>query len=258
MTAERPGNSQRLLDLQHRLGYRFRSPRLLEEALTHSSYQGDCGSRRHSNERLEFLGDRVLGLVIADLLVRRFPGEEVGALARRHAALVRREALVEIAAELQLAACLRMSRGEEDAGGRRNPGLVSDACEAVIAAVYLDGSFTAAQPVVETLWQGLVERDASPPKDAKTLLQEWAQGLGRALPQYREVDRTGPPHAPIFQVEVSVEGLPPVVASGASKRTAERAAAEAMLLTVSRSGASDGPSKRCSRDAGRSHGSNDG
>jgi ribonuclease III len=233
MTAERPTSfSQRLLDLQRRLGYRFRSPPLLEQALTHSSFQGDGGGRRYCNERMEFLGDRVLGLVIADLLVRRFQGEEVGALARRHAALVRREALVVVADALELAPCLRMSRGEEEAGGRRNPGLVADACEALIAAIYLDGGLAVVQPLVERLWQSLVERDASPPKDPKTLLQEWAQGLGLALPHYREVERSGPPHAPLFQVEVCVEQLPPVVGSGTSKRYAERAAAEAMLVLL--------------------------
>ena len=150
-------------------------------------------------------------------------------MARRHAALVRKEALVEVVEDLELAACLRMSRGEEEAGGRQNTGLLADAGEALIAAVYLDGGYGAASDVVERLWIRLVERHASPPKDAKTMLQEWAQGQGRALPQYREIDRTGPPHAPVFSVEVSVEGLPPVTAMGATKRSAERAAAEILM-----------------------------
>jgi len=218
------------LALQERLGHTFSSPRLLLEALTHSSFQGE--GRRRCNERLEFVGDRVLGLVIANLLYHRFSSEEVGALARRHAALVRREALVEVAAHLQLADCLRLSRGEEDAGGRRNPGLVADACEALIAAVYLDGGFSAATTVVERLWTGLISRDVSPPKDAKTMLQEWAQGRGMPLPVYRETERSGPPHAPVFRVEVSVEGLTPVAAIGPSKRAAERAAAASLLMAV--------------------------
>jgi ribonuclease III len=229
MTQGQPDFAQRVLDLQARIGYRFVSPRWIEEALTHSSCQGDVGGRRHSNERLEFLGDRVLGLVIANLLFDKFPGEEVGALARRHAALVRKEALVEVVEDLELAACLRLSRGEEEAGGRQNTGLLADAGEALIAAVYLDGGYAAASEVVERLWNRLVERHASPPKDAKTMLQEWAQGQGRALPQYREIDRTGPPHAPLFRVEVSVDGLAPVTAVGATKRSAERAAAEILL-----------------------------
>lgn len=216
--------------LQERLGHTFNSQRLLLEALTHSSFQSE--GRRRCNERLEFVGDRVLGLVIANLLYHRFYGEEVGALARRHAALVRREALVEVAERLQLADCLRLSRGEEDAGGRRNPGLLADACEALIAAVHLDGGFPVATEVVERLWAELISRDISPPKDAKTMLQEWAQGRGMPLPVYRETERSGPPHAPVFRVEVSVEGLTPVAAIGPSKRAAERAAAASLLMAV--------------------------
>ena len=152
--------------------------------------------------------------------------------ARRHTALVRRDALAQVADELGLASCIRFSRGEEDAGGRRNPGLLSNACEALIAAVYLDGGFGAAREVVRRLWRPLVERDATPPKDAKTLLQEWVQGQGLPLPLYLETKRSGPPHAPIFRVQVTVGGLGPVVASGSSKRTAERAAAELMLMKL--------------------------
>ncbi|MBK8175683.1 MAG: ribonuclease III [Rhodospirillales bacterium] len=229
----RPAHARRLLELQERLDYTFVHRRFLEEAMTHSSFQGDGSGRRHCNERMEFLGDRVLGLVVAELLYRKFPGEEVGALARRHAALVRRDALVEVAGELAFADCLRLSRGEEEAGGRHNPGLIADACEALIAAIYLDGGFGAAKSVVERLWLPLVERDTAPPKDAKTLLQEWAQAKGRALPHYREASRSGPPHAPLFCVEVRVDGVEPVSATGSSKRAAERAAAEALLLKVS-------------------------
>lgn len=230
MTGAPPDAALRLA-LQQRIGHTFTSQRLLTEALTHSSFQGD--GPRHCNERLEFVGDRVLGLVIANLLYHRFPGEEVGALARRHAALVRREALVEVAEQIALADCLRLSRGEEEAGGRRNPGLLADACEALIAAICLDGGFPAATEVVERLWAPLIDRDVSPPKDAKTMLQEWVQGRGMPLPSYRETERSGPPHAPVFRVEVSVEGLDPVEATGPSKRAAERAAA-AILLTRAR------------------------
>lgn len=223
---------QRSQALQGQLGYVFQRESLLEEALTHPSYQGEAGRRRRCNERMEFLGDRVLGLVIAELLFDKFPREEVGALARRHAALVRRDALVQVADGIGLAACIRLSRGEEEAGGRNNPGLLGDACEALIAAIYLDGGFDAAQQVVRRLWWPLVERDASPPKDAKTLLQEWAQGQGLPLPLYVVTDRAGPPHAPVFQVEVTVQGFAAVAASGSSKRMAERAAAEMMLMKV--------------------------
>ena len=232
MTTDESEPAAPLRALQERLGYTFKRARLLEQAVTHSSFQGTGNGRRRSYERLEFLGDRVLGLIIADLLYRKFPGEEVGALARRSAALVRREALVQVAEVLGLADSLRLSRGEEDAGGRRNPGILADACEGVIAAVYVDGGLEAARAVVEQAWLALVERDASPPKDAKTLLQEWAQGLGLALPCYRETERSGPPHAPMFRVEVAIEGWPPVDATGPSKRVAERAAAELMLEKV--------------------------
>lgn len=227
------GGSQRpcaqlVCDLQNRLGYQFNDLALFKEALTHSSFPGN----RVCNERLEFLGDRVLGLIVASLLFRRFANEEVGALARRHAALVSRDALAHIAGEIHLAPAIRLSRGEDEAGGRQNPALLADACEAVIAAVFLDGGFEAVRGVVEALWAPLVERDATPPKDPKTLLQEWAQGRGRPLPIYRETARSGPPHAPTFCVEVVVEGCSPVAASGPSRRSAERAAAESLLAQV--------------------------
>jgi ribonuclease-3 len=232
MSDEKSEPVERLKTLQERLGYGFAEMNLLEEALTHSSFQGGGGRRRQSNERMEFLGDRVLGLVIAHLLFQKFRAEEVGALAHRHAALVCRDALVQVADELGLAPCIRLSRGEEEAGGRRNPGLLGDACEALIAAVYLDGGFDVAQEVVQRLWRPLVEADAAPPRDAKTLLQEWAQGQGLPLPLYAETGRTGPPHAPVFRVQVMLEGFEPVAASGSSKRIAEQAAAELMLMKV--------------------------
>jgi len=220
--------------LEQALGHRFSDPALLDEALTHSSV-GSVGDRqRRTNERLEFLGDRVLGLVVADMLFERFPDEEEGALARRHASLVRRDALARVADEIDLAECIRLSRGEEDTGGRRNPGLLADACEAVIAALYLDGGIDAAAKFIRAEWDPLVAEDARPPKDAKTELQEWAQARGLALPSYREVDRKGPAHAPVFRVEVSVADRAPASASGPSKRAAEQAAAEAMLRELGR------------------------
>jgi ribonuclease-3 len=232
MSGEGAASAEPLQTLQDRLGYDFARAKLLNEALTHSSFRGDGGRGRRSNERMEFLGDRVLGLVIANLLFHEFPGEEVGALARRHAALVRREALVQVAETLGLAGCVRLSRGEEEAGGRRNPGLLGDACEALLAAIYLDGGFDAAAAVVRRLWRPLVERDSSPPKDPKTLLQEWAQAEALPLPLYVETDRSGPAHAPVFRVEVSIAGFEPVAGSGPSKRAAERAAAELMLTKL--------------------------
>ena len=219
-------------ELERRLGYRFKDTALLEQALTHSSMSGVSGDRLSSNERLEFLGDRVLGLVIARLLFQRFPDEHEGELARRHAALVRKEALARVAIEASLGDCLPMSRGEDDAGGRRNPGLLADACEAVIGAIYLDGGLEAAAEFVHGYWQALADEDANPPKDAKTMLQEWAQGRGLALPRYRETAREGPHHAPMFSVEVTVPGIAPVTGVGPSKRAAEQAAADLALARV--------------------------
>lgn len=233
-------SSAQIDELQARLGYRFRSPDLLNQALTHSSYPRGAKAQIEANERLEFVGDRVLGLAIAHLLYQRFPAETVGELARRHAALVRRDALFAVAQRLELAPLLRLSRGEDECGGRSNPGLVADACEAVIAAVYWDGGLHPALDVVERLWRELIESDRTAPKDAKTALQEWAQGVGLAPPVYREVARSGPPHAPTFTVEVVIAGSPPVMASGASKRAAERGAAEAMLARLDAGRRSEG------------------
>ena len=218
--------------LEDRLGYHFQQPQLLSLALTHSSLIQGPGGPHRSNERLEFLGDRVLGLVVAELLFETFPEEEEGALARRHAMLVRREALAEVAEAIGLADHIGLSRGEEDAGGRHNPSLLADACEAVIAALYLEGGLAVASRFVREHWTPLMSADPTPPKDPKTALQEWAQGRGLPLPRYREIGRQGPDHAPLFEVEVSLQGLDPAIGSGPSKRSAERAAAEILLSRV--------------------------
>lgn len=219
--------------LQRDVGYCFRNPDLLGQALVHASYRGSSDS----NERLEFLGDRVLGLAIAHLLHRRFPAEPVGSVARRHAALVRREALSEVARKIGLPKLLRMSRGEEETGGRDNPGLLADACEALIAAIYLDGGLDAALAFVAPQWQPMIEGHLTAPKDAKTALQEWMQARGLAPPVYREVGRNGPAHGPTFVVEVVVPDAAPVRGSGASKRVAEQAAAESALSLLQDKGA---------------------
>ena len=215
--------------LEEVLGHRFSRPDLLRQSLVHSSVTATRRDRARSNERQEFLGDRVLALVIADLLYHRFPGEDEGALARRHAALVRREALARVAEAIGLAQHIVMSEGEEETGGRANSALLADTCEAVIAALYLDGGLWAAALFIRRQWQPLIDESKAPPVDAKTLLQEWAQARGLPLPAYREVAREGPAHAPVFSVAVSVEGLAPVTATGASKRAAEQAAAEVLL-----------------------------
>lgn len=214
------------------LGYRFSRPELVREALCHSSAAQGQSGRPASYERLEFLGNRVLGLAVARLLFDRFAGESEGHLARRHAELVRKEALARVAVGLGLGRHIRLSRGEEEAGGRDNPAILADVCEAVIAVIFLDGGFEEAAAFIGRHWASLIEEDLTPPKDAKTALQEWAQGRGFDLPLYREIGREGPPHAPLFEVEVSIEGHPPEVASGPSKRTAEQAAAGALLARL--------------------------
>ena len=215
-----------------RLGHRFGRPALLEEALTHRSAAGMRTGNTRGYERLEFLGDRVLSLVIADLLLSRFPNESEGQLSRRHSALVRRASLVRVAIEIDLGCFLRMSKGEDDAGARAAPALLADACEAVIAALYLDGGLSTAAKFIEVNWTPLVAEQLSPPRDAKTALQEWAQGHGRPLPVYRTVHTEGPAHEPRFSVEVEVEGAGPMLAEGPSKRAAEQAAAAALLHRI--------------------------
>ena len=211
------------------LGHRFHDQQLLAEALTHSSAAGVAGTQ--SYERLEFLGDRVLGLVIATLLLSGFPDEAEGDLARRHAALVRREALVRVADTIDLGRHLNLAPGESDAT-RDQLSLRADALEAVIGALYLDGGLQAASGFIERLWAPLVAEDAQPPRDAKTSLQEWAQARGLPLPRYEVVARAGPDHAPDFTVRVTVEGRAPAEANGRSKRTAEQEAAARLMAQI--------------------------
>ncbi len=216
-------------ELEAALGHQFDNVSLLGQALTH---RGAALSPEESNERLEFLGDRVLGLVVADMLCRRFPSEEEGALARRFSSLVRRDALARIATDIGLASRLILTQTEIDSGSRDNPALLADACEAVIAALYRDGGLAAAAGFIGHRWSPLLEEDPTPPLDAKTALQEWAQGCGLTLPVYEERKRLGPAHAPTFTIAVMVDGLRDVQAEGSSKRVAEQAAASLMLQEV--------------------------
>ena len=215
-------------DLEAALDHEFDDPTLLDRALTHAS----AGGGRQSNERLEFLGDRVLGLIVADMLLQRFRDEDEGAIAKRHTALVRREALARVARSIELGAALQLSKGEEDNGGRSNPAILADACEAVIAALYRDGGLEAARRFIVEYWTPLLDETEAPPRDDKTALQEWAQGRGLPLPSYTEVDRQGPAHEPVFVIEAAVNGFPAVRADGASKRQAEQKAAAVLLEKV--------------------------
>ena len=208
-----------------RLGYVFSRPELLIRALTHSSFATATGD----NQRLEFLGDRVLGLVMAEALLMADKGASEGLLAPRFNALVRKEACADVARQIDLGDVLRLGRSEMMTGGRRKEALLGDAMEAVIAAVYRDAGFDAAKRVVLRLWGRRIDHVEADARDAKTSLQEWAQGQGLALPSYVEISREGPDHAPQFTAEVRIGGKRPARGSGNSKRTAEQAAATALL-----------------------------
>jgi ribonuclease III len=218
--------------LELRIGHRFADPALLGEALTHSSAVGAARRTRRSNERLEFLGDRVLNLVIADLLMTRFPRESEGSLSKRHAGLVRRETLAEIGRELELGRWLELGRSELDGGGEANPAILADALEALIGALYRDGGLAVAEDFIRRRWRSRLHEMRKPPRDAKTSLQEWAQARGLGLPSYSVVGTAGPPHAPHFEVMVALADLPPAQAGAGSKRAAEQAAARELLSSV--------------------------
>lgn len=221
-------NRSSLRALEARLNHRFADPSLLTRALSHSSAL-DRGGASRSNERLEFLGDRVLGLVIAEWLIRECPNADEGELAVRFNALVRREACATAAERIELGKYLVLGPGEDRAGGREKIAILADACEAVIAALYLDGGLTAAHAFIEAEWAPLLAQPARR-ADAKTALQEWTQGQGRGIPSYKAIERSGPDHAPIFKVEVEIAGIAPACGSGGSKRVAEQAAARALLV----------------------------
>ncbi len=208
------------------------------EALTHRSALDRQPELKaafpNGNERLEFLGDRVLSLTMADLLLQRFPHEYEGDLARRHAALVRAATLVEIAEAIGLGAYLRLGDSEKAKDGVVKPNIVADALEALLGAIFLDAGFVAAAASIEKLWGARLTSQAPAPRDPKTALQEWAQARRLPLPAYVEVGREGPAHAPIFVVDVTIKGHDPCRGRGGSKREAERLAAEALLERLGR------------------------
>ena len=214
-------------ELEALLGHTFKDRSLLKEALTHSSARNEHGGR--DNERLEFLGDRVLGLSIAALLFARFPQAREVELARHFNALVWKGACAEIARRLELGSHLIMAASEARCGGRKKEVILADACEALLGAILVDGGTLAAEAAVQRLWAPLVGTAEAPAPDAKTALQEYAQSQKRGLPEYREVERSGADHAPSFTVEVSVKGLKPERGAGPSLRKAQQAAAEALL-----------------------------
>ncbi|REC58546.1 ribonuclease III [Rhodosalinus sediminis] len=212
-----------------RIGHRFTRPELLRQAVTHGSV---ATPGRTDNQRLEFLGDRVLGLVMAEALLAADPEATEGQLAPRFNALVRKETCAEVAREVGLGDVLKLGRSEMISGGRRKMALLGDGMEAVIAAVYLDAGHAAARDLVLRLWGARIGRVEADARDAKTALQEWAQARRMPPPAYAEVAREGPDHAPRFTIEARLADGRAARAEAGSKRQAEQAAAQALLAEL--------------------------
>jgi len=205
-------------------GHQFENTALLKEAFTHSSLGGD-----ESYERLEFLGDRILGLVMAHWIWERFPEDPEGRLATRFTGLVRRETLAEVARSIKLGAQVRMAPSARAEETQDKDSVLADCCEALIGALYIDGGLSAAEQFIKKNWSDYLIDGPKITKDAKTRLQEWAQGRGLPLPLYEDTGRTGPDHQPEFIITVEVQGQDRVQAKGKSKREAQQAAAEKLL-----------------------------
>ena len=227
------GNSsaQNLAQLESKLGYRFQDKNFLVRALTHKSAMShDETDLTASYQRLEFMGDRVLALVIAEMLYKAFPDAEEGELARRLTGLVRNETCADVAIDCDMPAYILLSDNENRAGGREKEAIIGDVCEAVMAAIYFDGGMEAARAFIERNWRERMESWSKPLRDPKTALQEWAHGKKRPAPTYSESSRSGPDHALTFVMEVKVEGLQAARGEGSSKREAEQKAASMMLV----------------------------
>jgi ribonuclease-3 len=216
--------------LEARLGYKFADPDLLDRALTHSSAIAPAKRIAQSYQRLEFLGDRVLGLVVADLLYRRFPKGTEGDLSRSLNALVRKETCALIARELELGREINLGDSEARTGGADKDAILGDVLEALLGAVYVDGGLSPAYEIIERLFGEQAGYSGTERADAKTTLQEWAQGRGLEPPVYEEIERTGPDHAPEFTIAVKLGEFDPLTATGPSKKLAEHKAAEAFLI----------------------------
>lgn len=221
--------SKKLDALAKTLGHEFANPELLRRALTHSSAKARTPSAR-DYERLEFLGDRVLGLVVAEMVLERFPEANEGELARRYNRLVRKETCAKVAEAMNLGDHVIMSANEAKSGGRTKTTILGDACEAVLGALFLDSGFNVTRDAIRRFWSVRLQDESVPLRDAKSALQEWAQGRGLRLPEYVVSERKGPDHEPHFTTRVKVQGLRPAKGQGASKRAAQQAAAKAMLV----------------------------
>ena len=236
MARNRPEEPPPLPDLDAlaaRTGHRFARPELLLQAMTHRSAADPRRGQLDSNERLEFIGDRVLGLLMAEWLIERFPEEREGALMRRFGVLVAWDTLASVAETLELGSALVVPPGESRAGLTARRNVLADALEALLGAIYLDGGLDAARPFLRRVFAPLVEAERRPPAPAKSRLQEWLQGRGFDLPEYRTVSAIGPAHQPVFVVSVSAAGRD-AEGVGDTRRAAEQAAAEAWLAEVER------------------------
>ena len=221
-----------LTTLETRIGHHFADRGLLQEALTHTSVTRPAAGRPGNYQRLEFLGDRVLGLMVADMLFHRFPDSKEGELSRRLSELVRKESCAQVAESWEVGPHIIFGPGVARTASRENRSILADICESVIGAVYVDGGFEAARSVVAQGFHDAFNGVARARRDPKTALQEWIQARGAPPPGYRLVDRAGPEHAPRFTIEVSGEGLEPVLGLGTSKRAAEQDAAEKALISL--------------------------
>ena len=221
--------SEAIRSFERRLGYEFSNLSLLVEALTHSSIGSDF---RKDNQRLEFLGDRVLGLVMAEALLEIDQTAPEGTLAPRFNALVRKETCAEVARQIELGGVLKIGRSEMLSGGRRKDALLGDGMEAVIAAIYKDGGFEIAKTIIINLWGDRIKNVKVDARDAKTMLQEWAQARGQNPPNYEVISRSGPDHAPDFLVKVILASGETSEAMAGSKRQAEQMAAKALLQKI--------------------------
>ena len=210
--------------LEDKIGYHFKNRHLLERAMTHSSTNDD-----YNYERLEFLGDRVLGLVMAHQLFEKFRGESEGGLAKRHSALVQGRTLADIASVNCLGDHIIMSASERSAGGEKKDNLLADVLESLLGALYLDGGLAPAEKLILEFWGENIHTLEEAPQDPKTELQEWAQAKALPLPVYQILSREGPDHAPVFTVQVNVEGYESASAQGSTRRRAEKTAARKML-----------------------------
>jgi ribonuclease-3 len=236
-TAEREARAA----LEARIGHKFADAALLATAFTHvSALKKATRKRSDSYQRLEFLGDHVLGLIVSDMLYRAFPNADEGELSKRLADLVRKESCADVAKSLGLVEDIKLGAVGAGAGARLRKSVLGDICEAVIGAVFLDGGYSAAAQFVERNWTERMRKPRRPLRDPKTVLQEWAQAKKLPTPVYREVERTGPHHDPQFRVAVDLPGLEPAEGVGGSKRAAEKVAASVMIAREGVGGSNDG------------------